>query len=146
MLGRVSNLTNKLEPPSGMIVADLCDVRDSGDVHVPARGGLRPGTFRRVREYILAHLAEDIGNRVLAEFAGLSAWYFARAFKQSAGVSPQRFVLQSRGERVKHLLVETELPLAQVAVAAGFADQSHCTRRFRQLVGITPSRFRWLRR
>ena len=83
---------------------------------------------------------------VLAEFVGLSAWHFARAFKQTAGVPPHRFVLQSRVERVKHLLVETELPVAQIAVAAGFADQSHCARWFREIVGITPSRFRWLGR
>jgi AraC-like DNA-binding protein len=107
---------------------------------------LPPRAFRRVREYILEHLAEDISNRALAELVGLSACYFARVFKQSAGVSPHRFVLQSRVDRVMYLLAETELPLAQIAVVAGFADQSHCTRRFRQLVGITPSRFRWLRR
>jgi len=58
---------------------------------------------------------------------------------------PHRFLLQRRVERVKHLLIETDLPLAEIAVAAGFADQSHCTRRFRELVGITPRRFRWSR-
>jgi transcriptional regulator GlxA family with amidase domain len=143
MLSRVGNLANQSKPPPGIIVADP---RDIADGHGPARGGLPPRAFRRVREYILEHLAEDISNRALAELVGLSACYFARVFKQSAGVSPHRFVLQSRVDRVKHLLAETELPLAHVAVAAGFADQSHCTRRFRQLVGITPSRFRWLRR
>ena len=145
MLSRVGNLTNQSTPPPGIIVADPCDIADSGG-HVPARGGLPPRACRRVREYILEHLAEDISNRVLAELVGLSACYFARAFKQSAGVSPHRFVLQSRVDRVKHLLAETELQLAQIAVATGFADQSHCTRRFHQLVGLTPSRFRWLRR
>lgn len=122
------------------------DVADSSDVHVPARGGLRPRAFRQVRKYVLAHLAEDISNRVLAELVGLSVWHFVRAFKQSAGVPPHRFMLERRVERVKHLLVETDLPLAQISVVAGFADQSHCSRRFRKLVGITPSRFRWLRR
>ena len=146
MLSRVGDLTNQLGPPSDMIVAGSGDVADSGGAHVPMRGGLRPSAFRRVREYILAHLAEDISIRVLAEFVGLSAWHFARAFKQTAGVPPHRFVLQSRVERVKHLLVETELPVAQIAVAAGFADQSHCARWFREIVGITPSRFRWLGR
>jgi len=145
MLAPVGSLTNQLTLP-GMIVAGSRDVADGDDTHVPARGGLPPRAFRRVREYILAHLAEDISNRMLAELAGLSAYYFARAFKQSAGVSPHRYVLQSRVERVKHLLVETELPVAQIALAAGFADQSHCSRRFRELVGITPTRFRWLTR
>jgi AraC-like DNA-binding protein len=146
MLSRVGNLTDQLTPPAGMVVAGLCDVADSGHVHVPTRGGLPPRAFRRVREYILAHLEENLSNRLLAEFVGLSASYFSHAFKQSAGVSPHRFVLQRRIERVKHLLVETDLPLAQIAVTAGFADQSQFSRRFHEFVGITPSRFRWLRR
>jgi len=146
MPSRTGNLTKLWKLPPGMIVASSGDFNDTGDAHVPPCGGLSPRAFRRVREYILTHLEEDISNRVLAEFAGLSPWYFVRAFKQTAGVSPHRFLLQSRVERVKHLLVETELPLAQIAIAAGFGDQSHCTRWFRKLVGITPSRFRWLRR
>jgi len=146
MLSRLDNLTKQVEPPPGIIVAGLGDVADTGAFHVPARGGLPPRAFRRVREYILAHLAEEIRNPVLADLVGLSVYYFSRAFKQSAGVSPHRFVLQSRVERVKQLLVETDLPLAHIAVAAGFGDQSHCTRQFRELVGITPGRFRWSRR
>ena len=146
MLSRVGNLTSDFKPPPGMIVAGLGNVADRGDVHLPARGGLRPRDFRRVREYVLAHLAENVSNRVLAELVGLSAFYFSRAFKQTAGMPPHRFLLQSRVERVKQLLLESDLPLAQIAVSAGFADQSHCTRRFHELVGITPSRFRWSRR
>ena len=44
---------------------------------------------------------------------------------------------------LQDLLTATELPLSQIALAAGFSDQSHCSRRFRELVGITPSRYRW---
>jgi AraC family transcriptional regulator len=146
MHSAVGHLTSQTKPPPGVTVAGLGGVADGGDVHVPARGGLPPRTLRRVREYILAHAAEKISNRVLAELAGLSRTYFCRAFKQSAGMSPHNFVRQIRVDHVKHLLVETELPLAQIAISAGFADQSHCTRCFHQLVGITPSRYRWLRR
>ena len=134
---------NQITPPPGAIA--LASDGFSGNL-VPTRGGLRPRAFQRVREYILTHLAENISNHVLAELVGLSVFHFTRAFKQSAGVSPHRFMLQSRVERVKRLLVETELPLARIAILAGFADQSHCTRRFRELAGITPSRFRWLTR
>ena len=145
MLSRVGNLTDQSKPPAGMVVAGVGSVADSGHLHVPARERLRAGTLRRVCEHVLAHLEEDISNRVLAELVGLSTCYFVRAFKESAGVPPHQFVLHSRVDRVKRLLVETDLALAQIAVAAGFADQSHCTRRFRKLVGVTPGRFRRLR-
>ena len=146
MLSRADNSTNEMKPPPRMLFAGSGDIADSAEVQVPARGGLPPRTFRRVREYVLAHLGEDISNRVLAQLAGFSDFYFARAFKRSAGVSPHRFVLQCRVERVKHLLVETDLPVAQIAIDAGFADQSHCSKYFRHFVGMPPSRFRWLSR
>jgi len=146
MLSRVGNLQSQSETQSGVAVAGPGNGLDSGDLHAPSRSGLPPRAFRRVREYIVVHLAEDLSNPVLAGLVGLSTYYFTRAFKRSAGVSPHRFVLRCRVERVKQLLVETELPLAQIAITAGFNDQSHCTRRFHELVGTTPRRFRWLSR
>jgi len=145
MLSHLDNLANPA-PPHGMVVASAGDFNAAGGTRLPMRGGLPPRALRRLREFISAHLEENLSNGVLAEFVGLSAFYFSRAFKQSAGVTPHQFVLQCRVERVKRLLVETELPLAQIATSAGFADQSHCSRWFRALVGITPSRFRWMSR
>ena len=143
MLSRVGNPANHTKPSPGVISAGASGLRD---LAVPSRGGLRPRAFQQVREYILSHLAENISNSALAELVGLSAFHFARAFRQSAGVSPHRFLLESRIARVKQLLVETDLPISQIAILAGFGDQSHCARQFRKRVGITPSRFRWLRR
>ena len=79
----------------------------------------------------------------LAEVSGVSQAHFARAFKQSEGVTPHRFLLQCRVRRAQELLAGTELSLSEIAIAAGFSDQSHCSRRFRELVGLTPSKFRW---
>jgi AraC-like DNA-binding protein len=110
---------------------------------IPSRGGLPPRVLRRVREYIAAHLQQNISIQMLADVAGLSMFHFARTFKQSEGVTPHRFLLQSRLRRVQELLANTELPLSQIAIAAGFSDQSHCARRFREFVGITPRRYRW---
>ena len=110
---------------------------------IPSRGGLPPRVLRRVREYIAAHLQKNISIRMLADVAGLSMFHFARTFKQSEGVTPHRFLLQSRLRRVQELLANTELPLSQIAIAAGFSDQSHCARRFREFVGVTPRRYRW---
>jgi AraC-like DNA-binding protein len=112
-------------------------------IGMPPRGGLPPRVLRRVREYIAAHLQQTISIQMLADVAGLSMFHFARTFKQSEGVTPHRFLLQSRLRRVQELLANTELPLSEIAIAAGFSDQSHCARRFREFVGMTPRRFRW---
>jgi len=111
--------------------------------NVHARGGLPPRALRRVREYIAAHLEENISIQGLARIVGLSMYHFARAFKQSEGVTPHHFLLRCRVRRAQELLADTELPLAEIALAVGFSDQSHCARRFREFVGVTPSRYRW---
>jgi len=107
------------------------------------RGGLPPRTLRRVREYIEAHLDETIGIRALAAIAGLSMYHFARAFKQSEGVTPHDYLVQCRVLRARDLLAATDLPLSEIALLAGFADQSHCARRFREHFGVSPGSYRW---
>jgi len=107
------------------------------------RGGLPPRALRRVREFIENHLEENISIRALAATAGLSMYHFARAFKQSEGVTPHDYLVQCRVRRAQGLLAATDLPLSEIALASGFADQSHCARRFREHVGVTPSSYRW---
>jgi AraC-like DNA-binding protein len=114
--------------------------------HQPIRGGLAPRALRRVREYIEAHLDETIGLETLAGIAGLSKYHFARAFKQSAGMTPHEFLVQCRVRHALKLLADTEIPLSRIAYASGFSDQSHLAHRFRERVGITPSSYRWLMR
>jgi transcriptional regulator GlxA family with amidase domain len=112
-------------------------------LHHRSRGGLPPRALRRVREYVEAHLEKNISLQVLASTAGLSMSHFARAFKQSEGVPPHEYLVRCRVRRVQELLATTDLPLSEIARASGFSDQSHCTRRFREQVGITPSSYRW---
>jgi AraC-like DNA-binding protein len=108
-----------------------------------ARGGLPPGAIRRVREYVEAHLSESMDLAELAGIAGLSVFHFARQFKQSAGVTPHHYLVQRRVERAQDMLSRTDLSLSQIALAAGFSDQSHLARHFRQMLGTTPGEFRW---
>jgi transcriptional regulator GlxA family with amidase domain len=107
------------------------------------RGGLPPRALRRVREFIEAHLEQNISIQALATIAGLSMYHFARAFKQSEGMTPHDYLVQCRVRRAQDLLAGTDLPLSEIALASGFADQSHCARRFREHVGVTPSSYRW---
>jgi transcriptional regulator GlxA family with amidase domain len=107
------------------------------------RGGVPPRALQRVREFIEAHLDENLSISALAGVVGLSKYYFARAFKQSMGMTPHDYVMQCRVRRAQELLASTDLPVSEIAIAVGFADQSHCARRFREHVGMTPSRYRW---
>ena len=109
----------------------------------PARGGLPPGAMRRVREHVEAHLSESMDLAELAAIAGLSVYHFARAFKQSAGVTPHHYLVHRRIERAQDMLARSGLPLSQIALAAGFSGQSHLERHFRQTLGMTPGQFRW---
>jgi len=143
MLSPVAGYTQAKAPPPTIFAPLAGDTSDPAPWHAPARGGLPPRALRRVREYIAAHLEENIGIEALAAIVGLSMFHFARAFKQSEGVTPHRFLMQCRIKRAQELLAGTDMPLSEVALASGFSDQSHCSRRFREFVGITPSRFRW---
>jgi len=107
---------------------------------------LSPGAMRRVREYVEVHLAESIDLSMLAGVAGLSVHHFARQFKQSAGVTPHVYLTQKRVERAQEMLIQTDLPLAEIAFAVGFFDQGHLARHFRHLLGKTPREFRWSQR
>ncbi len=90
----------------------------------------------------MAHLADDIGLEDLAAIANLSAKHFARAFRQSTGMPPHRWLIERRIDRAKALLMEDRLNLAEIALTCGFADQSHFTAAFRKSVGATRAIFR----
>lgn len=110
----------------------------------PHRGGLSPSAARRVQHYLERHASENVPLPGLAALAGLSVHHFVRAFKQTFGMPPHRYLLQLRVERARNLLVRTNLPLSEIALKLGFADHSHFTRHFRRLAGIAPSHLRRL--
>ncbi len=105
-------------------------------------GGLAPGALRRVREYIETSFAQKIDLSRLAGIAGLSTSYFSRAFKQSIGMPPHRYVMTRRLAAAAELIRKTAKPLAQVAMEVGFSDQSHFTRIFTHMTGETPGALR----
>jgi transcriptional regulator GlxA family with amidase domain len=106
------------------------------------RGGLAPGAFRRVREYIDEHVTDKITTDALAKIAALSIGHFNRAFRQSTGQSPHRYVLERRIAAATDLLCRTTQTLADIALDVGFADQSHFSRTYAAITGETPSQCR----
>ena len=79
---------------------------------------------------------------MLAREAGVSAFHFARLFKQSTGNSPHQYLLQRRLDRAKTMLRQAQMSLAEISASTGFADQSHFTKVFRRFTGVTPSEYR----
>jgi len=83
-----------------------------------------------------------MGTGDLANVVALSKSHFSRAFKLSLGLSPMEYVVVRRVERAKAMISSTRERLAEVALACGFADQAHFNRRFRDLIGMSPGRWR----
>jgi AraC-like DNA-binding protein len=104
----------------------------------PSRGGLPPVVVQRICEYIESHLDQKIGLEALATMAGLSTHHFARAFHQTVGIPPHSYLLSRRLDRAERMLLQTQLPLSEIAVATGFSDQSHLARHFRRRTGMSP--------
>jgi len=105
-------------------------------------GGLAAWQVKRAREYIEDNLASKMALRDMADSVALSPSHFCRAFKQSLGSSPMAYVAARRVERAKHMMTSTAERLTEIALACGFADQSHLTRSFSRIVGISPWRWR----
>lgn len=108
----------------------------------PSRGRVDFAAALRAREYLEDHLDQPVTLDDLARCAGRDRWSLSRDFRAYFGTSPHRYLTLRRLDRVR-LQVRLGVDLAQAAVAAGFYDQSHMTRHFRQAFGIAPAR--WLR-
>lgn len=107
-----------------------------------SRGGLAPKAWRDVENYIRAHIAEPLPVERLAQVVGLSPSHFLRAFRQTAGQPPHKFVLATRVELAEQFVTTTDIPLARIASLTGFANHSHMTAAMRQLRSTTPSAMR----
>jgi len=105
-------------------------------------GGLPKHKLRRVTEFIEENLEHDLTLAEIAEIAQLSPFHFARSFKQATGSTPIQFLTYRRIDLAKRLLVESELPIVEIGLRAGFKNQSHFTTLFRKLTAMTPKSYR----
>lgn len=101
-----------------------------------------PQAVARAMDLIRARLTENLGLDELARAAGVSPFHLVRLFTAHLSIPPHAYLLQARLERARELLAQGDQPLAQVAAEAGFADQSHLTRRFKRHFGVTPGMLR----
>jgi AraC-like DNA-binding protein len=103
---------------------------------------LAPWQERRAKELMGQDLSRDVSIKDLAKECEISPSHFCRAFSTSTGLSPRQWLLATRVERARDLLTETKMPLAEVAIACGFFDQSHLTKIFSRAIGSTPGAWR----
>jgi AraC-like DNA-binding protein len=108
----------------------------------PVKGALPGPLLRRTREYIDANLDSPLSIEDMAETVGISTSHFSRSFRKAMGMPPHDYVLRRRVARARHLLMSTELRLADIALQTGFSDQAHFTNRFREQVGLPPRTYR----
>ena len=106
------------------------------------RGGLSSLQKRRATELLEANLDGKIALHQVAEACDLSVGHFARAFRQTFRRPPYKWLTERRVERARYLMTNSRLPLADIAIQSGFADQSALNRTFKRLHGVAPGIWR----
>ncbi len=105
-------------------------------------GALAQWQRRRVQELFSTELSGDLSVTRLATECALSNSHFAETIKTSFGTSVHRMVVALRIMKAKNLLLDLDMPLAEVALQVGFADQTSFTRAFKAAIGDPPGRWR----
>jgi AraC-like DNA-binding protein len=97
-------------------------------------------SVRLAREYLELHFQENVALETLAQVAGLSPFHLTRIFQKQVGLPPHAYLTHLRVQHARRLL-PLGMPLVDVALASGFADQSHFTRWFKRIIGVTPGQY-----
>ena len=126
------------------VCSHLVQRHGGGILHSAAmtRGGLTPAQTTRAKELLANNLRADLCVADIAKECGVSRQHFIKAFKMTVGCTPHQWLQQQRVNLVKDLLGNTRMPISEIALKAGFADQSHLTRVFGALVGGPPAVWR----
>lgn len=104
-----------------------------------------PPWLARAQEFLQANYTRSVGLQEVADAAGVHPTHLARVFRRHHRCTLGAWVRRLRIEAARRQLAEGEMPLADIALAAGFADQSHFSRLFRAATGVTPTHYRRLR-
>ncbi len=105
------------------------------------RGLLAPWQEKRALEFLTTMAYDQVSITTLADTCGLSRSHFTRAFKDTFGKSPYRWLTEYRIAKAKELLLSDDT-IFEVAIKCGFSDQSHMTRIFQGVTGKTPGKWR----
>jgi AraC-like DNA-binding protein len=116
--------------------------RLSGQERLYLKGGLSSAVLKRLIEKIDANLDGSLTLAELAQEAGLSEYYFSKAFRQSTGSPPHAYIVRRRVARASEMLRYSEHSITDIAYACGFSSPSHFAAAFRRLMGTTPKQHR----
>lgn len=94
----------------------------------------------RAKEFLIENHRRAITLKELAEIVEFSPYHLLRTFRSTIGLTPHDFLTQIRVERAKRLL-RLGNTISDIAVDTGFVDQAHFTRRFKEIVGVTPGQY-----
>ncbi|WP_338691788.1 AraC family transcriptional regulator [Bradyrhizobium sp. 26S5] len=111
-------------------------------ITAPTRGGLAAWQARQACERLEADLGGKIPLKQIAAEFGFSVSHFSRAFRISTGLPPHQWLLRQRVTAAKQLMAVRDLSLSEIAISAGFANQSHFTRVFSAVIGVSPAVWR----
>lgn len=99
-------------------------------------------SMARVQDFIDRSLGEDLSLGVIASQVNMSVCGLKRLFQRHHATSPHQYLLERRIAKASRILVETELPISEVALATGFSSQSHFATAFKKKVGLSPKAYR----
>ncbi|KVT10220.1 AraC family transcriptional regulator [Burkholderia sp. MSMB1078WGS] len=106
------------------------------------KGVLSPAKVARAQELLMEKADLGVSIEEVANECDLSRGYFIRAFSRTTGRTPHQWLLEQRVTRARELIETSDMTLADIAIACGFADQSHLNRVFARIVGHPPGAWR----
>jgi AraC-like DNA-binding protein len=124
------------------IVPEIAQALAAVDSSVPRRASATPHrrAVENARAFLEANLCKAVASADLEAATGLTRYALARHFRACLGTSPYRYLIMRRLDRARSV-IRKGTPLAEAALACGFADQSHMTRHFKKAYGLSPGRW-----
>ena len=128
-----TNMKNKKDSPNPLLVEKM-------------RRYFKDNTYSKhinaSKEYIYSHIKERITIEDLADSLGVSASYLSRLFKKETGISVSAYIRRQKIEMAKNLLQYSDYSVIEIANRLSFSSQSHFIQQFREVVGMTPRKYR----
>jgi AraC-like DNA-binding protein len=130
--------------PSGVAGTDVAPEKDGRALDDLSSG--RPAAEKRILaaiEFVNERLCDPgLVPSSVARHVGLDVWQFCRKFKMATGITCNEFIAKKRMHEARRLLARDDLLIKEIAYRVGFADANYFSRRFKRVVGTSPTSYR----